>query len=77
MAKLKVIHERANCIACGACAAISPDFWEMDEDTLSSLKGAKKVGDHFELEISEDQKAENQEAADVCPVQIIHVKEEE
>ena len=76
MSKIKVIHERPNCIACGACAAISPDFWEMDEDGLSTLKGAVKVDDNFELEITEEQKATNQEAAEVCPVQIIHVKEE-
>lgn len=76
MTKLKVFHERPNCIACGACAAISPEFWEMDEDGLSTLKGSTKVGENFELEITEDQKVANQEAAEVCPVQIIHVKEE-
>ncbi|MAG60499.1 ferredoxin [archaeon] len=76
MTKFKVVHEREGCIACGACAAISPDFWEMDEEGLSTLKGAKKVDNHFELEITEEQKATNQEAAEVCPVQIIHVREE-
>ncbi|MBT4446079.1 ferredoxin [archaeon] len=75
MTKLKVIHERPDCISCGACAAILPEFWEMDEDGLSTLKGATKVGENFELEISSDDKAENEEAAEVCPVQIIHVRE--
>jgi ferredoxin len=77
MTKLKVIHERANCIACGACAAISPKFWEMDEEGLSTLIGSEKEGDDFVLEITEEQKSENLEAAEVCPVQAIHVKEEE
>ena len=76
MTKLKVIHQRDDCISCGACAAIAPDFWEMDEDGLSTLKGAQKVVDNFELEIDQKDKAENEEAAEVCPVQIIHVKEE-
>ena len=75
--KLKVIHEREDCISCGACAAISPEFWEMAEDSLSTLKGSKQVGENFELIITEEQKEANQEAAEVCPVQIIHVKEEE
>lgn len=77
MAKLKVIHGRENCIACGACAAISPKFWEMGEDGLSTLIGSVKEGDQFVLEITEEQKSENLEAAEVCPVQVIQVKEEE
>ncbi len=76
MTKLKVIHKRDECISCGACVAICPDFWKMDEDGLSTLKGAKKIDDHFELEITEEQRATNEEAAEVCPVQIIFVKEE-
>ena len=75
MAKHKILHYKDECISCGACAAICPEFWEMDEDGLSTLKGATKVGENFELEISSDDKAENEEAAEVCPVQIIHVRE--
>jgi len=78
MEKHKVIHERKDCIACGACAAIAPEFWFMDEDGLASLKDAKPVGENFELVItSEEDKATNQEAADVCPVQIIKVEKVE
>ena len=80
MAKFKVIHQKKDCIACGACAAISPDFWTMDDDAdgFSTLVGSKPVEDHFELEIdTEEAKAMNQEAADVCPVNIIHVKDSE
>jgi ferredoxin len=75
MTKFKVIHYKKDCISCGACAAISPEFWEMDEEGLAQLKGSKVVEDHQELEINtEVAKAETQEAADVCPVNIIHVK---
>ena len=77
MVKLKVEHYREDCIACGACAAIAPEQWFMDEDTLSTCKGAVKVGGHFEKEISEDEKEAHKEAQDVCPVQIIKVVEEE
>ena len=77
MPKFKILHFKEDCISCGACAAIAPDFWEMDENGIAHLKGSVKVGDHWERTItSEDAKAQNQEAADACPVQIIKVKEE-
>ena len=75
MAKYKILHFKKDCISCGACAASNPKFWEMDSDGMADLKGSKKVDDHFELEIdSEEDRASNQEAAEVCPVNIIHVK---
>ena len=75
MVKFKIIHLKKECISCGACAAINPDFWEMDEEGLSHLKGSKWVNDHEELEItSHEDAASNQEAADVCPVQIIKLE---
>ena len=78
MVKHRVIHFKNDCISCGACAAIAPEYWEMDEQGLAHLKGAKKVDDHWELEIStEEARVQNQEAADVCPVNIIHVKKVE
>lgn len=62
----KIWHDRANCIACGACAAVSNN-WEMDpEDGLASCK--KRA-------ISNNELSENEEAAMVCPVNIIHVIE--
>ena len=76
MAKYTISHFKEQCISCGACAAITPEFWEMDENGLAELKGSVQQGDHFELEINtEEARAMNQEAADVCPVNIIHVKE--
>ena len=74
----KVLHFKKDCISCGACAAIAPEHWEMDEEGLADLKGSTEVEDHFEKVItSEVDKAENQEAADVCPVNIIHIKKKE
>ncbi len=75
MAKYVVKHFRDQCISCGACAALSPMFWKMDDEGMAELVGGVKVKDHFELVIeSESDKAENQEAADCCPVNIIHVE---
>ncbi len=78
MTKYTIHHYKEQCISCGACAAITPDFWEMDETGLAELKGSVVKGDHSELDIeTEEVRAMNQEAADVCPVNIIHVKEKE
>ncbi len=78
MAKHTIIHRKAECISCGACAAICPDFWEMDEEGMAHLKGSQKKDEHWERVIAtEEDRAKNQEAADVCPVQIISLKKEE
>ncbi|PIN87386.1 ferredoxin [Candidatus Woesearchaeota archaeon CG10_big_fil_rev_8_21_14_0_10_32_24] len=75
MAK-KVIHFKKDCISCGACEAISPEFWKLEESGIAQLIGATEVGDHWELIIEKESSIEaNKEAADVCPVNIIHVKD--
>ena len=67
-------HDRPNCIGCGACAAVAPDFWEMAEDGKSKLKGAKKINnDWWELEIGKKDFQANKDAADSCPVNVIHI----
>jgi len=77
MAKYKILHYRNQCISCGACAAICPEFWEMDEEGLAILKESTKVGDHWERKITtEEDRSRNQEAAEACPVEIIKLKED-
>jgi len=71
---MKVIQEREKCIGCGSCVAVCPKYWEMADDGKVKLLGAKvdpKNGNH-ELEIKETEC--NQDAADSCPVQCIHIK---
>ena len=77
MTKFKILHFKEECISCGACAAISPEHWEMDEEGLAQLKKSTEVGDKWEKKlVSIEEEAENQEAADVCPVNIIHIEED-
>jgi len=71
MAKYKIIHDRNICIGCGACAAACQKFWSMGNDGKSNLKGAKKAGSNFELQV--DDLNCNKDAADVCPVNCIHI----
>jgi ferredoxin len=59
----KIIHDRDACIGCGACVSICPENWKMGDDGKSKpIKSQiKEIGC-------------NQEAADSCPVQCIHIK---
>ncbi|MCD6547006.1 MAG: ferredoxin [Nanoarchaeota archaeon] len=68
----KIIHEREKCVGCGFCASICPEHWEMSDDGKSTLKGSKKVNDHYEKEV-EDVGC-NEEAAKHCPVNAIHIE---
>jgi ferredoxin len=71
---MKIILEREKCIGCGSCAALCPKYWEMAEDNKSTLLGSKENSEgNFELEVKEP--GCSREAADSCPVQIIHIIE--
>lgn len=73
--KYKIEHNRPECIGCSACAAVAPDFWEMDDEGKSTIKGHKSRDDGWEeLNISEKEFQENMEAAESCPVNVIHIK---
>lgn len=68
----KIIQEREKCIGCGSCAALCSRFFEMAEDGKARLlEGQKNDEGNDELEVNDIECA--QEAADACPVQIIHI----
>jgi len=70
---MKIIHERQKCIGCGSCTALCPKYWEMAEDgkvhLLNSKTNPKTGNDEREVEKIEC----NKEAAEACPVEIIHI----
>ena len=63
---LKVKVNKDACIGCGACAAICPDVFEIDDDGLSKAK---------EETVKEENKDEVQDAADSCPTAAIEIEE--
>jgi len=72
--KYQIQHDRPNCIGCAACAAVAPDFWTMHEDGKSDIVGCRKRDDEWEeLDIEEKDFQANKEAADSCPVNVIHI----
>ncbi len=76
MAKYKITHHVDDCIGCGSCSAICPDFWELVEgnEYKAHLKGSKKVNNTEELEIEEKDFKCNKEAIDICPVECIKIE---
>ena len=75
----RVQHDRPGCIACAACSIVAPDYWEMSpEDGKSDLKNSEKTVDGSEIikeekHIEEAEYEKNKEAADMCPVNVIHI----
>jgi len=73
--KFKIEHDRPNCIGCGACAALQPDLWEMDQDGKSNIVGGTKLKDGGEeIFFNEDLHDAHKEAAESCPVNVIHIR---
>lgn len=54
-----------NCIGCGACTAVAPDVFDLNDDGLAVSKVDGELGD---LEASA------KEAAESCPVEAIEVE---
>ena len=67
-------HNRPDCIGCAACEAVAPDFWEMNEDGKSDIKNGKNVDNGWqELDFEEKDFTINKDAAESCPVNVIHI----
>ncbi len=75
MAKYKVIYDRQNCIGAVQYVAVMPEFWTLDKDGKANLKGSKKNGGTWELDLDETLLQKMKDAAASCPVNVIHVEE--
>lgn len=78
LAKYKVELDRVTCIGAGACAAVCPEYWEMQADGKVDIKGGKKKDNEWQwIEVDEKDLESNMEAAKVCPVNAIHITNKE
>jgi len=75
MAKTKVTIVREECISCESCWTVCPEFFAQNStDSWSEIVAKYRVGGNSaEGEAPEDLMDKVKEAADSCPVQIIHV----
>jgi ferredoxin len=79
MAAIKIVHDRPNCIGCKACEVIAPEFWRISpEDGKSDVLGSTKREDGWEeLDIEDKDYELNLNAAQSCPVNVIHLVKKE
>jgi len=74
--KLKITIDRDECVSDSVCASICPDVFIMDDEDLSAIAEEYRVnGNVGEGIVPIDFKDCVEEAAESCPVQIIHVEE--
>lgn len=63
---MKVIVSKDACIGCGACQAIAPDFFEIEDDGLACAKNNTSF---------EDNKEDILDASESCPTGAIKIEE--
>lgn len=61
----KIILEREKCIGCGSCQTVCPKYWRLDKEGKAEYLGPAELA---EIDC-------NKEAAEVCPVQCILIKQ--
>lgn len=75
--KYKVVYEKPGCIGAFACVAVLPKYWEVGQDGKATLIGGKHDGDTFILEIDESDLEVMKQSAESCPVNVIHIYDED
>lgn len=63
---MKVKVNRDACIGCGACQAIAPEVFELDDEGISVAK---------KEEVPKDEEENAKDASESCPTEAIEVEE--
>jgi ferredoxin len=70
----KVVVERDRCTSCGSCEDLCPELFELDEGGIAHIIGSERVENNDVIEMEEEKCG--LDAAESCPVMIIHVYED-
>jgi len=71
---MKVTIDQEGCIECGACQATCPDVFEVPDDERARIVAKFRKGSPAEGEVSGDAESCVRDAADSCPVTVIHIE---
>ncbi len=77
MAKYKVVFIRNECIGALACVAVHGARWIPSPDGKVDLKGSNDEQGNPVLWIDEKELPKMKEAAESCPVTVIHIYDEQ
>ncbi|MDP4012859.1 MAG: ferredoxin [Candidatus Nanoarchaeia archaeon] len=75
--KYKIVYKRGDCIGAASCVGALPEYWSLNEDGKADIKdfttpdGNKTQELIIEAELEDLEK--HRHAAEVCPVNIIHI----
>ncbi|MBI4176264.1 MAG: ferredoxin [Candidatus Aenigmarchaeota archaeon] len=69
----KVEYEREGCIGAGVCVAMCEKHWVMNADGKADLIASTKEGRMDVKEIGQDDLESMKQAAEGCPVNVIHI----
>ena len=74
MKHLKIKYDQQKCIGVGSCAKLAPGYFQLNNQK-AVLKGAKKEGEHFilDVECTSEQYEKIIAAGEKCPVNVIEV----
>lgn len=74
MKLLVIAHKKPECVGCGLCAEVAPNYWRMDDDGEAQLVSVTREYGPFQYAdgFPEDA-APLREAEAGCPVDIIRI----
>lgn len=67
---MKVEINQEECIGCGSCAAVCPKVFEINDE------GKAQIKDSHDPVACQTEESCVQEAADICPVEVIKIHQE-
>ncbi len=72
---ITIKHKRLECIGCGFCAEVAPNYWKMDEEGLAQLHQVVEQDDPFQIGHGFEEDRESLKEAEFhCPVSIIRLE---
>ncbi len=75
MKLVRIFHKKPECIGCGLCAEVAPNYWIMDDDGEAQLINIVREDKTFQYgEGFPEDMDMLKEAEEGCPVDIIRIE---
>lgn len=71
---MNITIDQEGCTECGACVGACADIYEMKTGEKASIVEKYRAGSPAKGEVGEDLSECARSGADVCPVNVIHIK---